>query len=99
MLLLFAICPTSILISGFHGNTDPVMIFFVLLSIYFIERLSAAWLAGLAFGMALNIKIVPIILIPAIFFYLGRKRVMRFFGFAFGIGFLVRFRISYLTRS
>jgi hypothetical protein len=88
MLLFFALCPTSILISGFHGNTDPVMIFFVLLSIYFIERFSSPWLAGLAFGMALNIKIVPIILIPAIFFYLGRKRVSGFFGVALGIGFL-----------
>jgi hypothetical protein len=88
MLLFFALCPTSILISGFHGNTDPVMIFFVLLSIYFIERVGSVWLAGLAFGMALNIKIVPIILIPAIFFYLGRKRAIGFFGFAFGIGFL-----------
>lgn len=29
-LLLFAASPVSVLVSGFHGNTDPILIFFVL---------------------------------------------------------------------
>ena len=86
MLLLFCLSPAAILISGFHGNTDPVMVFFLMLSVYAFERFNSDWLAGLAFGMALNIKIVPLIFIPAIFFYLtSMKRRAVFFGVAIAI--------------
>ncbi|HJX91163.1 MAG TPA: glycosyltransferase 87 family protein [Pyrinomonadaceae bacterium] len=89
MLLLFCLCPAAILISGFHGNTDPVMVFLLLLSVYAFERFSSDWLAGLAFGMALNIKIVPLIFIPAIFFYLSNmKRRVVFFAVALAILFV-----------
>ena len=66
-LVLLALAPASIMISGFHGNTDPVMIFFTLLSIYFLDR---QWplAAGLAAGMSLNIKVAGVIFLPAIFF-------------------------------
>jgi len=65
------------MISGFHGNTDPVMIFFILLSIYFIEVHQRPLLAGIAFGMSLNTKGVGLILILVILFYLSgtRKKV------------------------
>jgi len=69
-----ALCPISILISGFHGNTDPIMVFFILLSVYLLESRALAWAAGLAFGMAINIKIVPLILVPTVFFYLRNWR-------------------------
>ncbi len=36
-LLLMVFAPVSILVAGFHGNTDPVLIFFLILSIYLIE--------------------------------------------------------------
>jgi len=64
-LLLFAASPISILVSGFHGNTDPILIFFVLLSICLIESQRPAWLAGGALGIAVNIKILPVLLAPA----------------------------------
>jgi F5/8 type C domain/Glycosyltransferase family 87 len=66
--VLMAIAPTSVLISGYHGNTDPLMIFFVLLAVYLRET-SAAWAAGIAFGMAMNIKVVPLIFAPAMLLY------------------------------
>jgi len=75
-LALVALSPVSIMVSGFHGNTDPIMIFFILLSIYLIENRGMALLAGIAFGMATNVKIVPVIFAPAILFYipsLGRR--------------------------
>jgi len=64
-LLLFAASPISILASGFHGNTGPILIFFVLLSICLIESQRPAWLAGVALGMAVNIKILHVLLAPA----------------------------------
>src|SRR5262249_15968953 len=59
-LLLVAAAPASILVSGFHGNNDPVMIFFLLLSLVLLERPAPDWLAGAALGMAVNMKVVPL---------------------------------------
>jgi hypothetical protein len=66
-----------VIISGYHGNTDTLMIFFLLLAVYLTQIERPAWLCGIAFGMALNIKIVPIIAVPAFVFFLPdlRRRV------------------------
>ena len=73
-LMLLAASPISILVSGFHGNTDPIMIFFLLLSICLIERQRAAWLAGVALGIAVSIKILPVLLAPAVLLSLPGTR-------------------------
>ncbi len=73
--VLLAAAPASIFISGFHGNTDPVMIFFVLLSVYLIARGHHPGIAGLALGMSMNIKVVPVIFMPTIFLYLPSMRM------------------------
>jgi 4-amino-4-deoxy-L-arabinose transferase-like glycosyltransferase len=67
--LLVVLSPISVLISGFHVNTDPIMMSFVLLSVYLIHRGSPAWIAGCSMGMAVNIKIVPILFISAVCLY------------------------------
>ncbi|HEY0082466.1 MAG TPA: hypothetical protein VGB61_06730 [Pyrinomonadaceae bacterium] len=86
LLIAFALSPVSIIISGFHGNTDPVMIFFVLLSAYLLETQEGAWrvpLAAIAFGLALNIKVAPLIFAPVLWFYLpGMRRRIEYFGLA-----------------
>jgi hypothetical protein len=78
-----AAAPASIMIAGFHGNTDPVMVFFALLSIFLLERSRPTWLAGAAMGMSVNIKVVPLVFWPAVFLWLpsARKRA-EFFGAA-----------------
>lgn len=76
---LLAAAPPSILISGFHGNTDPVMICFVLLSVYLLDRRGWVWAAGIAFGMSMNIKVVPIIFIPVLLLYLPTFRQQAIF--------------------
>jgi len=63
-LLLVAASPVSIMISGFHGNTDPIMICLLLLSIWLAQSRQAAFLAGAAFGLAMSIKIMPIVFAP-----------------------------------
>lgn len=64
-LILVALSPISILVSGFHGNTDPVMMFFIVLSIWLLQEESIGW-AGVAFGLALGVKLVPVIFVPAV---------------------------------
>jgi hypothetical protein len=84
LLALLALCPTSIFINGFEGNVDGAMIFFILLSIWFIESHRPLWTAGMALGMAMSIKYVPLMLVPIFFFYLPvwRSRI-EYFGVAF----------------
>ena len=80
--LLYLVAPATIIISGYHGNTDTLMIFFVLLAAFLIER---PVLAGLAFGLAISIKVVPIIFIAAFVFYLQSRDRLRFLGAAAAI--------------
>ncbi len=72
-LLIIALSPISILISGFHGNTDPIMMFFVVAAVFFAERGDAAC-AGAAFGLACSVKLIPMIFAPAILLCLPGPR-------------------------
>jgi hypothetical protein len=71
---LMALCPTSIMTSGFHGNTDALMISLLLLSVYLIESNAPPWLAGIAIGLAINVKVVPVIFLPSIVLYLSNNQ-------------------------
>jgi SAM-dependent methyltransferase len=67
---LFALSPVLIMVSGFHGNTDPIFIFWVLLGAYFLVCRESCLAAALCVGLSLNVKIVPLITIPAFFFWI-----------------------------
>jgi hypothetical protein len=81
-LALCAVSPIAILVSGFHGNTDAIMIFLVLVAIRLLESRRAAWLAGTALGIAASIKIVPVLLAPAVLRWLPSMRQRIGFGTA-----------------
>ena len=70
LMIVLALCPISIMVDGYHGNTDSLMIMFVLLTIYLIENQAAPWLAGIAFGLANCVKIAPLMLVPVFILYL-----------------------------
>jgi Dolichyl-phosphate-mannose-protein mannosyltransferase len=67
-----AVSPVLIIISGFHGNNDPIFVMFCLLSVYLLVDRQAPALAGLAIAIALGIKIVPIVVVPALLVYAFR---------------------------
>jgi hypothetical protein len=73
-LLLMALSPASIMISGFHGNTDAIMMCFLLLSIY-LATLENVLLSGLTFGAAVSIKIAPVIFLPVIMLSLPSRKL------------------------
>jgi hypothetical protein len=85
-LLMFAAAPPFFLVAGFHGNTDTIMIFFLLLSVYVNERGMHAWLAGVMFGLSMCFKITPVIAAPVMYFHMRdpRKRIA-FFAAAGGV--------------
>ncbi|HEX4125575.1 MAG TPA: glycosyltransferase family 39 protein [Tepidisphaeraceae bacterium] len=60
---LLAWCPVMILISAHHTNTDSIYTFFCLLSVYLMECRSRAFLGGLALAAAINIKLIPVLMI------------------------------------
>jgi hypothetical protein len=53
----------SILVSGFHGSTDSLCAMFCLASAIGIQR-RAFFLGGLALAAALNVKLIPLVLVP-----------------------------------
>jgi hypothetical protein len=72
-MLMLALSPVSILISGFHGNTDPIMMFFLVAAVFYAERGNSIR-AGAAFGLACSVKLIPLIFAPAILLYLPGLR-------------------------
>ena len=72
--LLIVAAPAAIAISGFHGNSDPIMMFFVLLSVWLLEQKKPIWLVGLAFGLSLNIKVASLVFVPVFLMYLPNWR-------------------------
>lgn len=60
---LCALNPINFLVSGFHSNTDPIFIFLVLLMLYCLEK-NQVLFGGIAFGLSIGVKVVPLILVP-----------------------------------
>ena len=77
-LVLFGLSPVSLMVSGFHGNTDPVMVVFLVLASYMcIKR--QPWLCGLFFALSCQIKVIPLLFFPILFFFwLHRRAIMSF---------------------
>lgn len=77
-LILFALSPVSLMVSGYHGNTDPVMVMFLVLAAYFCARDQAA-LSGVFFALSVQVKIIPLLLFPFFFFFwFHRRSFLRF---------------------
>ncbi|MDP9332298.1 MAG: glycosyltransferase family 39 protein [Actinomycetota bacterium] len=70
---ILAVSPVLIVISGFHGNTDPVFVMFILLSAYLVVRDRPFW-AGASAAIAVSIKLVPLVALPVIVAGLLRDR-------------------------
>ncbi len=77
-LILLALTPVSLMVSGFHGNTDPVLVLCVVAAAYFCVK-ERPILCGVALAAACGIKIIPLLLLPLFFsFWWTRKRAPQF---------------------
>ena len=77
-LALFALSPVSLMVSGFHGNTDSVMVLPLVCAVW-MSLQSRPMLAGLFFALSCQVKIVPLLLLPAfVLFWLSQGRVREF---------------------
>src|ERR1043166_268348 len=78
-LALFALSPVSLMVSGFHGNTDPVMVLLLVCAAWMCLR-GRPLLCGLFFAFSCQIKVIPLLLLPAFaFFWLAHGKARGFF--------------------
>ena len=83
----YGVSLVSIIVAGYHGNTDPVYAGLTLLSAYALEACEAPFWAGAALALALNVKLIPIFLIPPLLARCRSRRAAGLFvaGLALGI--------------
>ena len=62
-LILLAVSPVSLMVSGFHGNTDSVMAMFLVLAAWQCVRNQPIW-CGILFALSCQIKVVPLLCLP-----------------------------------
>lgn len=74
-----------ILVSGYHCNTDCAMAGMTLLSVYLMQGKRRPFLSGLALAAALNIKLMPLVLIPAVLSQCRSRRDLLHFGVGLGL--------------
>lgn len=77
--------PVSILITGYHGNTDSICAALTLLAAVLVDS-ELAGLGGLVLGASINIKLIPILLIPILLSCLRTKRQLLRFSLALSAG-------------
>ncbi|MFF2013413.1 glycosyltransferase family 39 protein [Streptomyces sp. NPDC058195] len=76
-----AASPVLIATSGYHGNTDAVAITFALLAAHLLADRKAPLAAGVAAALAISVKFIPVVVIPALFVVAlraGRPVLLRF---------------------
>jgi len=61
---IFSFSPDAILVSAYHGNNDPLVGLFVLAACYLVEEATSFLWAGLALAAAVNVKLIPLVLVP-----------------------------------
>ena len=89
---LFALSPVNFMVSGFHGNVDSVLAWLLLLAVRECMR-GRVESCALVFALACQVKVIPLLLAPAFFFFwLAQGRGRSFFLVATGailLGWLV----------
>lgn len=76
-----AASPVLIATSGYHGNTDAVALTFALLAAHLLVDRKAPLAAGVAAALAISVKFIPVVVIPALFLVAlraGRPALVRF---------------------
>jgi len=71
---LFMLSPASIFISGFHCQSDPTMVMFVLLAV----AAPGPFLAGLVIGCAAGVKIIALVALPVILLRFRGRDLVRY---------------------
>jgi Glycosyltransferase family 87 len=76
---LYWLNPLAIIFSGYHGNTDLLMAFFVVAAVWFLAERRILW-AAVALGFSFGIKLPGLLVVPALVFFIPNWRERFWFG-------------------
>lgn len=75
-LILFALSPVSLMVSGFHGNTDPLLVMFLVLAMMSCLR-GQPLMCAFFLALSCQIKIIPLLFLPTfLLFWRKQDRTM-----------------------
>lgn len=75
---LYWLNPLAIILSGYHGNTDSLLAFVILLSVFFLAQEQVAW-GAVALGVSVWVKLPGLLIAPALVFFVpGWRQRARF---------------------
>lgn len=63
---VYALAPVAILVTSYHANTDGLCTVAILAGAFALDR-QRWFLAGTAIAAALNVKLIPLVLLPVVF--------------------------------
>ena len=72
-----AASPILLLVSGYHGNTDPVTMMLLWFGAHLLIDRRRAVLAGMAIALAVSVKLAPIVALPTLAAWLIGRRDLR----------------------
>jgi hypothetical protein len=81
----YACSLVAILISGYHGNTDCAYWFLVLAAVYLQQDRRAPFWSGLVLGAALNVKLIPVLVVLPLAAGLRSLRALIRYGVGLGV--------------
>jgi hypothetical protein len=73
---IYAALPAAILVSGFHGNTDPLYSALILVAAIAFDK-EHYLLSGVLWGASLNVKLIPLAILPLPFLAAPTSRALR----------------------
>lgn len=79
--VLVGVSPVLFLVSGFHGNTDTIFCMLTIVSLWLLADREMPVLAGATMALALGVKIVPIVAVPALLVYAASRGTRTFWRF------------------
>lgn len=83
----YALMPAPILVAAYHGNTDCLYAAFALLAAIAWDK--SRWaLAGVAMAAALNVKLIPLLLVPLFVIGAPSRRALWQFSLGLSVGLL-----------
>lgn len=84
----FSTAMVSVWITSHHGNTDSLCALLVLVAAWALTDRDSPFLAGLALAGALNVKLIPLVVIPAMVVQLRSPGAAMQFAGGLGVGLL-----------
>jgi hypothetical protein len=76
---LYAWSPVPVLVSAYHGNTDALCVWLCMTALSLLATRSSALQAGVVLGLACNVKLVPVVLVPLACAWIRRPKAVLLF--------------------